>query len=139
MASEALIIWVHPFGDGNGRVSRFVGKFLEEGATDSDALVEETVSGSARSMTYGRQKLASRESELATANDSEIMLDEDEREAMRKEAAAQPNDIDAMYFSVKRLLEDDSVRRSVLESAENHRANQRLVAAKKAGKVVVAA
>lgn len=139
MASEALIIWVHPFGDGNGRVSRFVGKFLEEGAIDPDSLIEETVSEGARSMVYGHQKLASRESRLAIANDSEMAMDEPGREEMRKDAAALPSDVDAMYLSVKRLLEEDSVRNNVLKNAENRRANWRLVAAKTAGKVVVAA
>jgi hypothetical protein len=34
MAIEALLIWVHPFDDGNGRTSRFLAKFIDDGTTD---------------------------------------------------------------------------------------------------------
>lgn len=52
MAFEALIIWVHPFNDGNGRTSRFLGKFIEHGTTDVGELIEETASNDTRQRIY---------------------------------------------------------------------------------------
>jgi hypothetical protein len=42
MAVEALLIWVHPFDDGNGRTSRFFGKFIEDGTVDIEELIVST-------------------------------------------------------------------------------------------------
>ena len=109
MATEALIIWVHPFVDGNGRTGRFMAKLIEDGAMDVDELTKETASWSHRQVDYER-KVASKESTLASANDSEAMWDDEEREALRERAESLPNDIDAVYLSVKRLLEDEETR-----------------------------
>lgn len=116
MASEALIIWVHPFSDGNGRTSRFIGKLIEEGATDMDSLVEETASFKARPMYY-KQKIASRESQIETADNEELMLDDDERDEIRENAKNLPDDIEAMYLSVKGILEDATIREDILRIA----------------------
>lgn len=120
MATEALIIWVHPFNDGNGRTSRFMSKLIESGASDTDELVEETVDAGARLMYYP-QKLSSRESTHEIANNPDIILDDDERKSLRLDANSLPNDIEAMYLSVERLLNDKTIRQSVLETAEKHR------------------
>lgn len=109
MASEALIIWVHPFNDGNGRTSRFLGKFIESGASNIDELVAETASSRERG-TYYRCKLATKEGLIADANNEDLMLDDDERDEMREKAQSLPNDIDGMYLSVKRLFESDALR-----------------------------
>ncbi len=123
MATEALIIWVHPFVDGNGRTSRFMGKLVEAGASDLDELAEETITSRARPLSY-RHKLASKESELETADNEDIMLYDDERNALRTKAETLPNDVEATYLSVKRLLEDGSIRQSILEKAEQFRTRQ---------------
>ena len=71
------------------------------------------------------QKLESKESTLADANNEEMMFDDDERDDLRKKAESLPNDVESMYFSVKRLLEDDAVRQRVLQRAEAHKARIR--------------
>lgn len=113
MATEALVIWVHPFNDGNGRTGRFLAKLIEEGAVDVDSLAAETASGSNRARIYD-DKFASREGRLAAADNEDIMYDDDEREEMREMAKSSPTDIESMYLSVKRLLEDDSLRQKSL-------------------------
>lgn len=107
LATEALVIWTHPFNDGNGRTSRFLAKLIEEGATDVDSLVEQTVSGNKRGTVYNRM-LATKEGALETANNEAIMLDDDERDEMRLQAESLPTDVDAMYLNVQRLLQDES-------------------------------
>lgn len=107
MATEALVIWTHPFNDGNGRTSRFLAKLIEEGATDIDSLIEQTVSGNKRGTVYDHV-LVTKEGALATANNEDIMLDDDERDAMRLQAESLPSDIDAMYLNVRQLLHDES-------------------------------
>lgn len=125
MAAEALIIWVHPFTDGNGRTSRFMAKLIEDGASDLSELAEETVSSRARALMY-RDKLDSREGVLADADNDELMLDDNERDALRKEAEELPDDIEATYLSVKRILEDDTLRKRIFEKAEAHKARMYL-------------
>ena len=109
MATEALIIWVHPFDDGNGRTSRFLGEFIEHGAHDIDALVATTVDKNHRLRFY-EDIIASRQSRLSDADNTELMLDDDEREALREEAHSLPDDPEAVTLSIKRLLEDSAIR-----------------------------
>lgn len=113
MAMEALVIWVHPYNDGNGRTGRFLGKLVEEGAVDVDSLVEETVSGGNRRRVY-KDKFATKEGHLSDADNKEIMYDDNEREEIREKARSLPTDIEGMYLSVKQLLEDDAVRQRTL-------------------------
>ncbi len=113
MAVEALVIWVHPFNDGNGRTGRFLAKLIEGGASDIDSLVAETASGGNRARVYS-DRFATREGILADADNEEIMLEDDERKEMKEKAKSLPTDIKAMYLSVKRLLENDSVRHNTL-------------------------
>jgi Fic/DOC family. len=117
MATEALIIWVHPFADGNGRTSRFIAKLIEEGGTDTEALIAETASNARRPMDY-RGKLATKESRLADADNEDLMYDDDERAELRASAEQLPDDIEGMYLSIKRLLETDEVRQ---DSARHYR------------------
>lgn len=120
-ATEALVIWVHPFYDGNGRTSRFMGKFIEQGGADVDALIAETISGRKRGTIYDF-KVHTRESELADANNEDLLFDDDEREKIRAGAEALPDDIEGMYLSIKRLLGSDELlvyakrRRSVVDA-----------------------
>ena len=109
MATEALIIWVHPFIDGNGRTSRFLAKLIEDGADDMDDLITETASGDTRSTGY-RIKYPTKEWYLADANNEDIMLDDEERDELRKKAETLPTDVEGMYLSIKLLLEDDKIR-----------------------------
>ena len=110
MATEALIIWVHPFYDGNGRTSRFMAKLIEEGATDIDTLVQETTQSRFRKATY-YSKYLTKEDRLADANNEDIIFeDDDERDEMRKTAENLPPDTEGMYLSIKRLLGSDEVR-----------------------------
>jgi hypothetical protein len=127
MAIEALIIWTHAFNDGNGRTSRFLASLIENDGNDIDKIVRETISRSTRGRSYGHEGLrrATREGWLEDANNSELMLDDEERAEMRREADDLPNDVDAMYLDIKRLLEDDDTRDIVLD-------NQRKFLARKA-------
>lgn len=109
MATEALLIWVHPFNDGNGRTGRFLAKLLEDGVADVDSLVAETIAGSARRRVY-KNTIDSKESKQSIADNGDIMLDDDERAELRKQAEMSPSDIDAIYLSIKRLLEDEMAR-----------------------------
>lgn len=109
LAVEALVIWTHPFNDGNGRTSRFLAKLIEEGATDIDSLVNETSSNRIRRRTFN-QKVVTRESVLENANNEDMMFDDDEREEMRQQAETLPSDIEGMYTSVRNLLYDDALQ-----------------------------
>ena len=105
----ALIIRVHPFNDGNGRTSRFLGEFIESGAEDTDRLVDAAIANAGRQRTFNRGYLT-REAALSNANNTELMLEDEEREEFRKKAETLPNDIEATYLTIKRLLEDDEWR-----------------------------
>ncbi|MDB5161920.1 MAG: hypothetical protein JWM52_428 [Candidatus Saccharibacteria bacterium] len=119
MATEALIIWVHPFVDGNGRTSRFMAKLIEDGGVDTDSLVEETAS-SANRPSYYKVRYATKEGRLEDANNDDLILDDDEREQMRAGAEQLPSDVKGMYLSIKRLLEDDDVRaKSIVARIKN--------------------
>lgn len=120
MAMEALVIWVHPFNDGNGRTGRFLAKLVEEGAVDVDSLVAETASGSKRARIY-TEKYPTREGLTEAANNEYILYDDGEREEMIKRAASAPTDVESMYLSVKRLLEDDSLRENSLRQNKHVR------------------
>ena len=113
MATEALVIWTHPFNDGNGRTSRFLAKLIEEGATDADSLVAETATRNQRNLVY-RQKFQTKEGALSEANNNDIMYDDGEREELLAKAESLPNDIDGVYLSVKRLLHNDATQQHAM-------------------------
>jgi hypothetical protein len=113
MAVEALVIWTHPFNDGNGRTSRFLGKLIEEGADDVDALVEETASRVKRGRVYDKV-LATKEYKLMIANAEDVFMDDDERDELRVRAESLPSDIEGIYRSVQRLLQDDATQQHAM-------------------------
>lgn len=114
MATEALVIWTHPFNDGNGRTSRFIATLIEDGTSDVDSLVEQTASRIQRGRVYN-QKFPTKESMLETANNEDIMLDDDERSTMRLEAQSLPNDIEGMYKNIQHLLHVESADQNLLQ------------------------
>lgn len=116
MATEALIIWVHPFNDANGRTSRFFAKLIEDGASDIDQLVGETTDGRRRNRYY-REMGVTRESMLKSADNTELMFDDDQREAMRVKAETLPSDIEMMKARVQSLLENDHIREDTVKFA----------------------
>jgi hypothetical protein len=107
MAVEALIIWVHPFNDGNGRTSRFLGKFIEDGATDLDQLVSETTEKNNRLRMYYNTL---RVDQGNTIKGVDLILDDDEIEEYKK--TEMPAD-EGIALSIKRLLEDKSMQEQV--------------------------
>lgn len=109
LAVEALVIWVHPFNDGNGRTSRFLAEFIEKGATDKDRLVSATSDRKSRSFKHLRGILETRESLLAGLNHEDVFIDDDVREAMRLRADSSPDDVEGMYLSIKRLIDNQSL------------------------------
>ncbi|HEY1085972.1 MAG TPA: Fic family protein [Candidatus Saccharimonadales bacterium] len=119
MAAEALVIWVHPFNDGNGRTARFMGKLIEDGATDIDDLIAETVAGNARNKAY-KTMYPTKESMLASADNTELLFDDDEREDMRKKAETLPSNVEGIAMSVRLLLESHDVRQRTLQRAAKH-------------------
>lgn len=102
-ALESLIIWVHPFNDGNGRTSRFVGQLIESGVDDIDRLVASTISSIDRP-SLNRGKLYTRESLLADAANENLMLDDNERADLMEQAEGAPDDIEGMRRSIEGLL-----------------------------------
>jgi len=111
MASEALIILVHPFNDGNGRTSRFVGRFLESGTVDEDLLKADTVSLTSRRTAYDHVPVATGESLVADANDEDIIsFDDNDRAELRRRAETAPDPVEAMHVSIKRLLESEKLQ-----------------------------
>lgn len=117
MAVEALVLWVHPFNDGNGRTSRFLAKIIEDGVSDKESLINETVSVIDRNMSYNRGGVETKEGLLWVANNEDIFGAE-EPEDMRIRAETLPSDVEGMYISIKQVLEDDNLRGSI-----SHRRN----------------
>lgn len=116
MAAEALIIWVHPFNDGNGRTSRFIGNLIEEGGSKPDELARQTASAGARGTIYN-VKYVSKEQALQDVDNQDLMLSDEEREERRQNVDALPNDIEATYWSVRNLLEDKNLRNQITKKA----------------------
>ncbi len=116
MAVEALIVWVHPFSDGNGRTSRFLGKFIEDGTTDTDQLIVETSNREARLRMYGEY---SRVDNVTDADNEDVLLDDAERENIRRAQADLPI-VKGIELSVKRLLEDKSMQQKVLDNTQRY-------------------
>lgn len=118
MAVEALIIWVHPFNDGNGRTSRFMGKFIEDGSVDSEQLANEITDRNQRLRMYPAWL---RVDSTTDWRDTELLLDDDEREAIRLEQERLPI-IEGIPLSIERFLEDKSLQQRVLDQTEDYRA-----------------
>lgn len=101
MAAEALVVWVHPFNDGNGRTSRFIGKFIEEGTTDLESLVDNTVSNSERLRVYDNSL---RVDTYNIFKGQDIMWDEGEFEEIQRTTEMPISE--GIATSLTRLLED---------------------------------
>ena len=114
MAVEALVIWVHPFNDGNGRTSRFMAKLIEDGATDLTELAQETAFKGLRRRYYKHDNCATQEGALGVADNEDIMLEDHERDELRERAKNLPSDVVSIGLSIKNLLESDEVRQSTL-------------------------
>ena len=109
MAMEALLIWVHPFNDGNGRTSRFFGKFIEDGTSDIDALIDETATNDNRQRSY-ETWLRIDKGNMVKARD--LMLNDAELNELQ---ATQMHVPDGIALSINRLLHDTQTQQSVLE------------------------
>lgn len=118
MAVEALVIWVHPFNDGNGRTSRFMAKLIEDGATDIDELINETAIKGERNRLYS-DVCATREAAISDADNEDIMLEDDERDELREKAKTLPSDIDGIRLSIWNLLTKDETRQRTLRYANS--------------------
>lgn len=118
MAVEALVVWVHPFNDGNGRTSRFLGKFIEDGTTDTDQLIAETSSRNERMRMYSEY---ARVDDTTDLDNGDILLDDDEIEEIRKAQEALPI-AEGIALSVKGLLEDKVLQQRIESEAENNKA-----------------
>lgn len=124
-ATEALIIWVHPFDDANGRTSRFLAQFIESGASDKSRLLAVTSDKKNRLRNYipdiqSKQALQVMTKDAVTIPeapvkrepgliylDIDFILDDNEIEEMREQALAAPDDPDAIYLSIQKLLNSD--------------------------------
>lgn len=115
MAAEALIIWVHPFDDGNGRASRFIGKFIEDGTENVDELATETVDGGYRQRVYsGSIRIDEWNTVSHLIESDDLVLDEDEIEELKKTAMPFSEGI---AKSLQRLLEDKALQERILNGA----------------------
>lgn len=120
MALEALIIWVHPFNDGNGRTARFLGKFIEDGTGFTDDLRSETVSQEIRLRDYGN---GLRVDLYNLVKDQDIIWNEGELEAI-KAKTDMPVDL-GIEQSIKRLLYDDRYRQIVYQQQAEYKKRAR--------------
>jgi hypothetical protein len=118
MAVEALIVWVHPFNDGNGRTSRFMGKFIEDGTVDTEQLANETSDKNERLRMYPAWL---RVDSTTDWRDTEILLDDDEREAIRLEQERLPI-TDGIPLSIERFLNDKSLQQRVINQTNRYQA-----------------
>ncbi len=59
-------------------------------------------------------KVPSKESLQAFIDNPDILLDDDDVDLYVEAAKNSPNDIDAMYLSIKRLLDNDIVRQNTI-------------------------
>ncbi|TAH31711.1 Fic family protein [Candidatus Saccharibacteria bacterium] len=114
MAAEALIIWVHPFNDGNGRTSRFVGKFIEDGAdADGDGLAQETADGKYRQRVYTENMRIDTWNTMYTLIESgDLLIDEDEIAEIEK---TQMPFKDGIAQSIRNLLNNKQLQDQILE------------------------
>jgi hypothetical protein len=104
MATEALIIWVHPSEDGNGRTSRFLGKFIEDGTTDIKQLISETVNIDNRLRMYENYL---RVDQGNVFKGLDVPFDDAKKENLKK---TEMPIAEGIALSIKRLLEDKSVQ-----------------------------
>ncbi|MCA9309017.1 Fic family protein [Candidatus Saccharibacteria bacterium] len=114
MAVEALIIWVHPYNDGNGRTSRFLAKFIEDGTTDIDELITETASNDSRQRIYNGTL---RVDQWNLVKDADLIMDDDELESYR---VTEMPVAEGIAKSLKRLLENKAYQDKVDVQTERY-------------------
>lgn len=116
MAVEALIIWVHPFNDGNGRTSRFLAKFIEDGTTDTEQLIAETADKNKRLRIYDGTL---RFDQYNVCNGLDLILDDNEEAELLKTKVPVAEGISK---SLKRLMENPKYQAKV--DAKTHKFKQ---------------
>ncbi len=109
MAVEALVVWVHPFNDGNGRTSRFLGKFIEDGTSNIDQLSAAAVDRNERPRMYPEFL---RVDDTTDLSNEDIILDDDEVEEIKRAQEKLPI-AEGISMSLKRLLEDKTLQQRV--------------------------
>lgn len=118
MAAEALIVWVHPFNDGNGRTSRFLGKFIEDGTTDTDQLIMETADKRNRLRMYDGTL---RVDQYNVCNGLDLLLDDDEEAELLKSKMPVA---DGISLSLERLLVDPAYQEKVETQTQQFKQTQ---------------
>jgi len=108
MATEALIVWVHPFNDGNGRTSRFMGKFIEDGTVDTQQLVDETTSNNSRQRVYGESY---RIDQYNIVKDVDIMWDDGELEELERTTGMPVSE--GIFKSIERILTNKDIQNRI--------------------------
>jgi hypothetical protein len=104
MAVEALIIWVHPFDEGNGRTARFFGKFIEDGSVDTQQLIGETVDRDVRLKAYNDEIRVDRYNTLKFEDD--FISEEVHQELLKTKMPIN----EGISQSIARLLEDKDMQ-----------------------------
>ncbi|MCA9331350.1 Fic family protein [Candidatus Saccharibacteria bacterium] len=116
MATEALLIWVHPFNDGNGRTSRFLGKFIEDGTIDTEQLITETADGNERMRMYPEYL---RVDDVTDLSNQDILLDDDEIEQIKIAQEKLPI-TEGIALSLEMLLKDKSLQDRVEADSQRY-------------------
>lgn len=115
MAIEALIIWVHPFNDGNGRTSRFIASFIQNGTIDMDQLIAETTSHRARPNYYDERL---RVDEYNTCQGVDLVLTDEEEAELEKTKMPVAEGIS---LSLESLLKNKRIQERIKTKAESYR------------------
>ena len=123
MAAEALVIWVHPFNDGNGRTSRFLGKFIEDGFSDVGALMGETVDGRNRMRLYNEQL---RVDQWNVLKGLDILWGDGEAEELEQKTGMPI--AEGITKSIQHILENKPIQEAILADASKRKA--KLIAAR---------
>ena len=103
VAIEGLIVQVHPFSDGNGRTSRFLGEFIQGGSDGTNRLAVAAASKLGRLRYFDRGVLSHEKARSGMAN-PEMMLDNNEYAVLPKKPKHLPSDSEAAYLTTRELL-----------------------------------
>ncbi len=124
MATEALIIWVHPFNDGNGRTSRFIGKFIEDGTADIQALIDEAADGKNRMRLYDERF---RIDQWNVLKDKDILWGEGEAEEL-EQTTSMPVSV-GIAKSIERILNNKFIQDKIIAESAHRKARSLAVRA----------
>lgn len=117
MAVEALIIWVHPFNDGNGRTSRFLGSFIENGTVDTEQLLKDAADRNERMRMYPEFL---RVDDTTDLENDDFILDDDEIEVIKKAQEELPI-TEGIARSLKQLMDDKTLQVRVEAESERNK------------------